>query len=91
MKTTGKITLRTPPLLALKAAALLFVQVATVKGLITGTFEVRSLIIPSLGFGAMFWLAMSTLSENGQINRYLQRIGLLPKVDGNSDGSPPPT
>lgn len=72
--------------MASAAAALMLVEVSMVKGLITGTFEVRSLIIPSLGFGAMFWIAMSTLSDNGQINQCLRRHGLLPRKDSVSGG-----
>jgi hypothetical protein len=70
--------------MAAVSALLMLAYLVTVKWLIVGHFEVRSLVVPSLLFGGMFWLAMSTLSDNGQINRFMRRHGLLPSLDRES-------
>lgn len=77
------IAVHTPLRMVPIAAALIIGWVAGIKFLITGEWELRSLLVPGLLFGVMYWVAMSTMSERGQINAFLRSHGLLRTKKGS--------
>jgi hypothetical protein len=66
---------------ALLGAAVALAFVATAKGLLSGHFEVLTLLVPIGLFLAAYWLVMHTLAEDGVIHQFLRRHRLIRRQD----------